>query len=100
MTALYHGPCPMWDNEVSEPSNPILRRGHAVYFGRIVPRVGGVLSDRDAYRYLPRSVAYLPPPEVMVTMLEGAGFDGVSRQTMATGAAQLLTGTRRMTPDN
>lgn len=80
--------------EVSEPTNPLLRRGHALYFGRVVPLVGGLLSDRDAYRYLPRSVAYLPPPDTMAAMLREAGFESVTRRVFATGAAQLLTATR------
>ena len=33
---------------------------------RSCPRIGGWLSDPAAYRYLPRSVAYLPPPDEMV----------------------------------
>ena len=51
--------------EVATPPNPILRWGHGVYFGKVVPWIGGLLSDPAAYRYLPRSVAYLPPPEEM-----------------------------------
>src|SRR5439155_2913738 len=47
--------------EVDTPTSPVLRAGHTVYFGRFVPVIGGWLSDRAAYRYLPRSVAYLPP---------------------------------------
>ena len=38
-------------------------------FGTVVPRIGGLLSDAAAYRYLPRSVAYLPAPAEMVAML-------------------------------
>ena len=37
-----------------------------VYFGSVVPLVGGLLSNPAAYRYLPRSVAYLPPPDEML----------------------------------
>ena len=48
--------------EVATPTNPLLRWGHGVYFGTVVPRIGARLSDGDAYRYLPRSVAYLPAP--------------------------------------
>ena len=81
--------------EVSEPENSVLRWGHAQYFGRVVPLVGGMLSDRDAYRYLPRSVAYLPPPNRMVSMMSEAGFGGATRRPLSTGIAQLLTGTRR-----
>jgi demethylmenaquinone methyltransferase/2-methoxy-6-polyprenyl-1,4-benzoquinol methylase len=80
--------------EVAEPPNAVLRWGHRVYFGKVVPRIGAALSDGAAYRYLPRSVAYLPPPDQMVQMLRGAGFDHVERRLLTGGIAQLLTGTR------
>jgi demethylmenaquinone methyltransferase/2-methoxy-6-polyprenyl-1,4-benzoquinol methylase len=81
--------------EVAEPDNAVLRWGHAQYFGKVVPVVGGLLSDRDAYQYLPKSVAYLPPPNRMVSMLAESGFGNANRRTLSTGIAQLLTGTRR-----
>jgi demethylmenaquinone methyltransferase/2-methoxy-6-polyprenyl-1,4-benzoquinol methylase len=80
--------------EVAEPDNPMLRRGHALYFRRVVPFVGGLLSDREAYRYLPASTAWLPSPAELLAMVRGAGFTGVERQSLGGGAAQLLTGTR------
>lgn len=80
--------------EVSIPRNVVLRFGHGLYFGRVVPLVGGLLSDRDAYRYLPRSVAYLPEGPELVSMLSAAGFTDASRAPLSTGIAQLLTGTR------
>src|SRR3954452_10315122 len=60
--------------EVAEPPNPVMRFGHGVYFGKVVPRIGALLSDGSAYRYLPKSVAYLPPPEDLVAMIRAAGF--------------------------
>jgi demethylmenaquinone methyltransferase/2-methoxy-6-polyprenyl-1,4-benzoquinol methylase len=80
--------------EVAEPPNPLLRWGHGVYFGSVVPRIGGLLSDGAAYRYLPRSVAYLPAPSRMLEMLADAGFVRPRRDLLSTGIAQLLTGTR------
>jgi demethylmenaquinone methyltransferase/2-methoxy-6-polyprenyl-1,4-benzoquinol methylase len=80
--------------EVSEPSNPLLRGGHRFYFGRVVPMLGGLLSDGDAYRYLPRSVTYLPPPAELVRRLRAAGFSDARREPLSAGIAQLLTGTR------
>ncbi len=80
--------------EVAEPESRILRFGHGVYFGKVVPRIGGLLSDADAYRYLPRSVAYLPPPQRLVEMLEEAGFRRPRRDLLSGGIAQLLTATR------
>jgi demethylmenaquinone methyltransferase/2-methoxy-6-polyprenyl-1,4-benzoquinol methylase len=80
--------------EVSQPANPVLRAGHSVYFGRVVPLVGGLISDRAAYRYLPRSLAYLPPDDAIVRLLADAGFADARRRPLSVGIAQLLTGTR------
>jgi demethylmenaquinone methyltransferase/2-methoxy-6-polyprenyl-1,4-benzoquinol methylase len=80
--------------EVAEPPNPFLRWGHSVYFGQVVPRIGGLLSNRDAYRYLPKSVAYLPEPPVMLRMVADAGFVDVERRLLSFGIAQLITATR------
>ena len=71
-----------------------LRAGHAAYFGRVVPLGGGHVSDRAAYQYLPKSVAYLPPQEELLGQLAGAGFPDARRLSLSVGIAQLLTGTR------
>jgi demethylmenaquinone methyltransferase/2-methoxy-6-polyprenyl-1,4-benzoquinol methylase len=81
--------------EVATPPNRVMRWGHGVYFGKVVPLIGRMLSDASAYRYLPRSVAYLPDPEDMRRMLGAAGFTSVERRLLSGGIAQLLTGTRR-----
>ena len=80
--------------DVAEPPNPVLRFGHSVYFGKVVPRIGGLLSDPAAYRYLPKSVAYLPEPARLVAMVEEAGFTDVHRDLFSGGISQLLRGTR------
>jgi len=81
--------------EVAQPQSRMLRAGHRLYFHRVVPLIGGVLSDANAYRYLPRSTGYLPPPDQMLKMLEGEGFICVERKLLALGAAQLIQATRR-----
>ena len=81
--------------EVAEPESRVLRAGHRLWFGRVVPAVGGLISDRAAYRYLPQSVAYLPPPPELVRLVETAGFMAPERHLMPPGAAQLVTATRR-----
>ena len=43
---------------------------HSVYFDRVVPRIGGLLSDASAYQYLPRSVEYLPEPDDLLRAVE------------------------------
>lgn len=81
--------------EVAEPPNRLLAFGHGIYFGKVVPLIGGLLSDPAAYRYLPRSVAYLPEPGVMLGELADAGFVDVERRLLSRGIAQLVTATRR-----
>jgi len=80
--------------EVAVPANPVLRMGHGLYFGKVVPLVGGLLSDRAAYRYLPKSVAYLPPVPELLGMMKAAGFADAARRALSGGIAQLITGTR------
>ena len=80
--------------EVAEPANPVLRWGHGIYFGKVVPKIGGLLSDGAAYRYLPKSVAYLPEPSEMLDSLRAAGFGKVERKLLSTGISQLITATR------
>lgn len=80
--------------DVATPGNPLLRAGHGLYFRHVVPRIGAVLSDGAAYRYLPQSVAYLPPATVMLDRLRAAGFGAVQRRLLSGGIAQLITATR------
>jgi demethylmenaquinone methyltransferase/2-methoxy-6-polyprenyl-1,4-benzoquinol methylase len=80
--------------EVAVPSSRIVRAGHAVYFNHVVPFVGGLVSDRAAYRYLPRSVGYLPEPDELLALLRDSGFERPRRLALSGGIAQLLTGTR------
>ena len=82
--------------DVATPANPVLRLGHSMYFGRVVPRIGGLLSDPVAYRYLPKSVAYLPPGDGISEQLAAAGFGAVRRRMLSGGITQLITATRKV----
>jgi demethylmenaquinone methyltransferase/2-methoxy-6-polyprenyl-1,4-benzoquinol methylase len=82
--------------ETGEPASPLLRAGHHLWFRRVVPLVGARLAhDAEAYEYLPRSSAYLPPSDDLLALVETAGFSAVERRTFTAGAVQLVTGTRR-----
>jgi demethylmenaquinone methyltransferase/2-methoxy-6-polyprenyl-1,4-benzoquinol methylase len=80
--------------ETAEPQGRLLRVGHRVYFRGVVPAIGGLLSDREAYSYLPRSTAYLPPTNELLSMLRAAGFPDARRRTLSGGITQLLVATR------
>jgi len=84
--------------EVDAPTSPLWRAGFDLWFTKAVPVLGGVLSDRQAYRYLPESVAYLPPTPVLRRMLLEAGFSGVGVRPLAGGLSQLVVATRAGEP--
>jgi demethylmenaquinone methyltransferase/2-methoxy-6-polyprenyl-1,4-benzoquinol methylase len=81
--------------DVGIPHNPVIRWGNSIYFGKVVPKIGALLSDAPAYRYLPKSVAYLPSRQQMLTDLRLAGFTDAQHRQLTGGLTQLMTGTRR-----
>lgn len=80
--------------DIGEPQSRLVRFGHSMYFRKVVPFIGGLLSDRKAYAYLPASTAYLPAPTVLTEMVRAAGFADVEHHKYFFGAAQLVVGTR------
>ena len=80
--------------DVSRPKSRILRFGYDIYFGKVVPLIGGLLSNSDAYHYLPRSLSYLPEPEVLTEQVKAAGFSTVEHHQLNGGLVQLITATR------
>jgi demethylmenaquinone methyltransferase/2-methoxy-6-polyprenyl-1,4-benzoquinol methylase len=80
--------------EVDEPDHPLSRWGHAAYFRRVVPFVGGLLSDRMAYGYLPRSTAYLPPESQLLEVVRDSGWQDPFKHRLSGGIAQLILARR------
>ena len=81
--------------DLAEPETGLLRLGHRYWSNYAVPLVGSVLSDPEAYRYLPRSFAYLPPPPEVVKLLEHAGFGAVEHELLSGGISQLYVASRQ-----
>jgi demethylmenaquinone methyltransferase/2-methoxy-6-polyprenyl-1,4-benzoquinol methylase len=69
---------------------PLLRTAFDWYFTRIVPQVGGLLSgDRDAYAYLPASVAAFPDAETLGQLMYTAGLTAVRYRRLGAGTVAL-----------
>ena len=76
--------------ELSVPSNPIVRWCYKLYFLKILPAVGGLVSgERGAYEYLPASVLRFPPPEQFVQILKAAGFNSVEHIPLTFGICRM-----------
>ena len=80
--------------EVAQPPPGPLRFGFGLWFDHVVPVIGGLLSDRAAYRYLPKSVAYLPDEAGLRRLLRESGFSTVGRRLLHGGLSQVITATR------
>ncbi len=80
--------------EVDRPPSVLLQAGHALYFRHVVPLLGALLADRDAYAYLPASTAYLPDEPTLLAMLAAVGFENILKERLLGGAAQLITARR------
>lgn len=60
------------------------------YFERVAPLVAVALGgDREAYRYLPRSLRAFPPADRIAALLKGAGFARVRAERLTFGIAAL-----------
>ena len=60
-----------------------------LYFKRVLPRVGGWLSDAAAYNYLPASVERFPRSPRMLELIRAAGFKDASWTSYTFGIAGL-----------
>jgi demethylmenaquinone methyltransferase/2-methoxy-6-polyprenyl-1,4-benzoquinol methylase len=65
-----------------------------LYFKRILPFIGGLVSDRQAYSYLPASVERFPRPPRMLELIRNAGFRDASWTSYTFGVAGLYLATK------
>jgi demethylmenaquinone methyltransferase / 2-methoxy-6-polyprenyl-1,4-benzoquinol methylase len=81
--------------EFSQPRGWLLRSIFKVYFTRVLPLLGGLVSgSRSAYQYLPASVARFPDQEELVALMQQVGFVEVTFQNLTGGIAALHCGRR------
>ena len=74
------------------PSTPAGRL-YRVYLQSVLPRVGGVISgDRDAYRYLSRTISAYHGPEDMVALAGEAGWKQVQLRSLTFRTVAVLSG--------
>lgn len=79
--------------ELSVPSNQVIRWFYKLYFLKILPAVGGLVSgERGAYEYLPASVISFPPPEQFIQMMKEAGFNTVEHTPLTFGICRMYVG--------
>jgi demethylmenaquinone methyltransferase/2-methoxy-6-polyprenyl-1,4-benzoquinol methylase len=82
--------------EFSHPPGAIMRRAYGFYSKVVMPAIGSMVSgSREAYTYLPESIAKFPGPEVLRTMMQSAGLTDTSFKLLSGGIAALHIGRKR-----
>jgi demethylmenaquinone methyltransferase/2-methoxy-6-polyprenyl-1,4-benzoquinol methylase len=79
--------------EITTPTEGLMALALHVWFDQIVPLVGRVAGDADAYNYLPSSVRRFPPPHELARMMADSGLGDVRYILTAGGIIALHVGT-------
>jgi demethylmenaquinone methyltransferase/2-methoxy-6-polyprenyl-1,4-benzoquinol methylase len=81
--------------EFTTPRNGVMRALYHSYFHRVLPLIGGLVSGhREAYRYLPASVARFPREEQLAARMRAVGFSEVHWQSLSLGIAAIHVGVK------
>jgi demethylmenaquinone methyltransferase / 2-methoxy-6-polyprenyl-1,4-benzoquinol methylase len=80
--------------EITRPQREPLSTFYSLWFDRMVPVLGAVAGDQDAYSYLPESVRSFPEPEALAAMIDEAGFNEIRWLLLAGGIIAIHSATR------
>ena len=80
--------------EITTPTRPPLSTFYRLWFDRVVPVIGRLAGDPEAYEYLPNSVKRVPGPHALAARMDACGLD-VRYVLTAGGIIALHAGTRR-----
>jgi demethylmenaquinone methyltransferase/2-methoxy-6-polyprenyl-1,4-benzoquinol methylase len=78
--------------EITTPAEGWLATALRIWFDRLVPLVGRLAGDADAYTYLPSSVRRFPPPAELAAIMSGVGLLEVRYVLTAGGIIALHVG--------
>jgi demethylmenaquinone methyltransferase / 2-methoxy-6-polyprenyl-1,4-benzoquinol methylase len=79
--------------EITTPRRPPLSWFFGLWFDRVVPGLGRLAGDPDAYSYLPSSVRRFPEPEGLAALMAGVGLRDVRWVLTGGGIIALHAGT-------
>jgi demethylmenaquinone methyltransferase/2-methoxy-6-polyprenyl-1,4-benzoquinol methylase len=80
--------------EFTEPKRPPFSTFYSLWFDRIVPVLGKLTSDPEAYNYLPESVHGFPDPPALAEKMDAAGLERIRWTVLAGGILTIHSGVR------
>ncbi len=78
--------------EFTSPTRPPLSIFYRLWFDRVVPQLGRLAGDHEAYSYLPESVKRFPAPALLAAELERAGLVEITYLLTAGGIVAIHSG--------
>lgn len=78
--------------EITQPTRPPLSLFYSLWFDRLVPLLGSLSSEPEAYAYLPESVRAFPSPSGLAEKMDGAGFERIRYTVLAGGIIAIHSG--------
>jgi demethylmenaquinone methyltransferase/2-methoxy-6-polyprenyl-1,4-benzoquinol methylase len=81
--------------EITTPHKPPLSTFYRVWFDHVVPLIGRLTGEQEAYTYLPSSVRRFPGPEGLAAAMQRAGLSDIRWILTAGGIIALHVGTKR-----
>jgi demethylmenaquinone methyltransferase/2-methoxy-6-polyprenyl-1,4-benzoquinol methylase len=80
--------------EITQPHRPPLSTFYSLWFDRVVPLLGIVAGDRDAYTYLPESVKRFPSPQGLAERMARVGLEAIHYLVLAGGIIAIHSGAK------
>jgi demethylmenaquinone methyltransferase/2-methoxy-6-polyprenyl-1,4-benzoquinol methylase len=80
--------------EITRPQREPLASFYSLWFDRLIPVIGSLAGDSDAYSYLPNSVRTFPEPERLAGMIDTAGFTEIRWLLLAGGIIAIHSATK------
>jgi demethylmenaquinone methyltransferase / 2-methoxy-6-polyprenyl-1,4-benzoquinol methylase len=80
--------------EITQPHRAPLSNFYSLWFERIVPLIGKLSGDPEAYGYLPESVRNFPDPRTLAQKMDSVGLGEIRYTVLAGGIIAIHSGVR------
>jgi demethylmenaquinone methyltransferase/2-methoxy-6-polyprenyl-1,4-benzoquinol methylase len=78
--------------EITQPTRPPLSTFYSLWFDRVVPALGALAGDPEAYSYLPESVRSFPSPRGLAEKMDAVGLERLHWTVLAGGIIAIHSG--------
>lgn len=78
-----------------KPESTIMAGLCKIYNSTVLPITGAILSEKEAYQYLARSIENFPPAKEIAALFEKHGFEQVKVKSLSGGIVSIVSGMKK-----